>query len=161
HVSWFEADAFARAHEARLPTEVEWEKAATWGQLDGSGQVWEWTASPFTGYDGFVAHPYREYSEVFFGDRYRVLRGGSCATHPRRAGRRGGAAPAGRNAALRQLGPAAAPAALLGSEDRAMTRTATGEITIVSRLGADERTLAFDVLDGLTRPFKEIPPKHF
>jgi gamma-glutamyl hercynylcysteine S-oxide synthase len=83
HVSWFEADAFARAHHARLPTEVEWEKAATWGHLDGAGQVWEWTASPFTGYAGFVAHPYREYSEVFFGDRYRVLRGGSCATHPR------------------------------------------------------------------------------
>ena len=35
------------------------------------------------------------------------------------------------------------------------------DITVVSRLGADERTLAFDVLDGLTRPFKEIPPKHF
>jgi iron(II)-dependent oxidoreductase len=83
HVSWFEADAFARAHEARLPTEVEWEKAATWAQITGAGQVWEWTASPFTGYAGFVAHPYREYSEVFFGDRYRVLRGGSCATHPR------------------------------------------------------------------------------
>ena len=83
HVTWFEADAFARAHEARLPTEVEWEKAATWGQLEGTGEVWEWTASPFTGYPGFVAHPYREYSEVFFGDRYRVLRGGSCATHPR------------------------------------------------------------------------------
>jgi L-histidine N-alpha-methyltransferase len=42
-----------------------------------------------------------------------------------------------------------------------MTRAAADEITIVSRLGADERTLAFDVLDGLTRPFKEIPPKHF
>jgi gamma-glutamyl hercynylcysteine S-oxide synthase len=83
HVSWFEADAFARAHAARLPTEVEWEKAATWAQITGIGQVWEWTSSPFTGYAGFVAHPYREYSEVFFGDRYRVLRGGSCATHPR------------------------------------------------------------------------------
>jgi iron(II)-dependent oxidoreductase len=83
HVSWFEADAFARAHEARLPTEVEWEKAATWGQLEGVGEVWEWTVSHFTGYPGFVAHPYREYSEVFFGDHYRVLRGGSCATHPR------------------------------------------------------------------------------
>ncbi len=83
HVSWFEAAAFARAHEARLPTEIEWEKAATWGQLEGIGQVWEWSASPFTAYPGFVAHPYREYSEVFFGDRYRVLRGGSCATHPR------------------------------------------------------------------------------
>jgi L-histidine N-alpha-methyltransferase len=42
-----------------------------------------------------------------------------------------------------------------------MTRAAADDITIVSRLGADERTLAFDVLDGLTRPFKEIPPKHF
>jgi gamma-glutamyl hercynylcysteine S-oxide synthase len=83
HVSWFEADAFARAHDARLPTEQEWEKAATWGQIEAIGRVWEWTASCFAGYPGFVAHPYREYSEVFFGDRYRVLRGGSWATHPR------------------------------------------------------------------------------
>jgi iron(II)-dependent oxidoreductase len=81
HVSCFEAEAFARAHHARLPTEAEWEKAAP--RLDGVGAVWEWTSSPFTGYPGFQAHPYREYSEVFFGDRYRVLRGGSCATHPR------------------------------------------------------------------------------
>jgi gamma-glutamyl hercynylcysteine S-oxide synthase len=81
HVTFFEAEAFARAHDARLPTEVEWEKAAE--LVEGVGEVWEWTASHFTGYPGFVAHPYREYSEVFFGDRYRVLRGGSCATHPR------------------------------------------------------------------------------
>jgi iron(II)-dependent oxidoreductase len=88
HVSWFEADAFARAHGARLPTEAEWERAATWTQpgLEGVGQVWEWTASPFRGYPGFVAYPYREYSEVFFGDGYRVLRGGSWATSPRVAG---------------------------------------------------------------------------
>jgi iron(II)-dependent oxidoreductase len=127
HVSWFEADAFARAHGARLPTEVEWEKAATWDQaaqtalrypwgdalpdarranldhgllgpapagayLDGAsphgalgmlGDVWEWTASDFGGYDGFEAHPYREYSEVFFGSEYKVLRGGSWATRAR------------------------------------------------------------------------------
>jgi gamma-glutamyl hercynylcysteine S-oxide synthase len=83
HVSWFEADAFARAHGVRLPTEDEWEKAATWGQLEGTGEVWEWTASCFAAYDGFAAHPYREYSEPFFGDRYRVLRGGSCCTSPR------------------------------------------------------------------------------
>lgn len=86
-VSWFEADAFARAHRARLPTEAEWERAATWtqrtGGLAGVGRVWEWTSSHFHGYPGFVAHPYREYSEVFFGEDYRVLRGGSWATHPR------------------------------------------------------------------------------
>jgi iron(II)-dependent oxidoreductase len=85
HVSWFEADAFARAHSARLPTEAEWEKAATWTQepIQQVGEVWEWTGSCFGGYPGFVAYPYREYSEVFFGDRYRVLRGCAWATEER------------------------------------------------------------------------------
>jgi gamma-glutamyl hercynylcysteine S-oxide synthase len=88
HVSWFEAAAFARYAGARLPTEAEWERAATWDQgIADTGRVWEWTASPFGGYPGFVAHPYREYSEVFFGGGYRVLRGGSWATHPRVATR--------------------------------------------------------------------------
>ena len=91
HVSWFEADAFARARDARLLSEAEWEKATTWtqGTADGPrslGSVWEWTSSHFGGYPGFEAYPYREYSEVFFGDGYRVLRGGSWATHERVAG---------------------------------------------------------------------------
>lgn len=81
HVSWFEADAFARAQGARLPSEPEWEKAS--GQLEAVGRVWEWTQSVFAGYPGFLAHPYREYSEVFFGEDYRVLKGGSWATDPR------------------------------------------------------------------------------
>ena len=46
------------------------------------GDVWEWTSSRFSAYPGFVAFPYREYSEVFFGGDYRVLRGGSWATRP-------------------------------------------------------------------------------
>jgi gamma-glutamyl hercynylcysteine S-oxide synthase len=92
HVSWFEADAFARGHDARLPTEAEWERAAGRAQeaddaLSSVGAVWEWTASPFGGYPGFEPYPYREYSQVFFGEDYRVLRGGSWATHPRVASR--------------------------------------------------------------------------
>jgi iron(II)-dependent oxidoreductase len=89
HLSWHEADRFARWAGKRLPTEAEWE-AAFAGPLDwggGSaglptfGQVWEWTCSDFLAYPGFEAFPYREYSEVFFGDTYKVLRGGSWATH--------------------------------------------------------------------------------
>ena len=47
------------------------------------GDLWEWTASEFQGYRGFEPYPYSEYSEVFFGSTYRVLRGGSWATNER------------------------------------------------------------------------------
>ncbi|WP_019854464.1 ergothioneine biosynthesis protein EgtB [Actinopolyspora mortivallis] len=50
------------------------------GQL--IGDVWEWTATDFAPYPGFEAFPYREYSEVFFGPSYKVLRGGSFGTDP-------------------------------------------------------------------------------
>jgi len=122
HVSWHEAEAFARWAGKRLPTEAEWERAASWHEQEGKfrypwgqawmgfeasldhrrfspapagsyaggvspigcvqmgGDVWEWTSSHFQPYPGFLAFPYPECSEVFFGEAYRVLRGGSWAT---------------------------------------------------------------------------------
>ena len=80
HVSWHEADALARWAGKRLPSEHEWEAAQP--QLEGVGQAWEWTSSDFLAYPGFEAFPYPEYSQVFFGSEYKVLRGASWATHP-------------------------------------------------------------------------------
>ena len=123
-VSWYEADAYARFKRKRLPTEAEWEKAASWdpvqkrkrrfawgdnepvssmcnfhekffgttavgsfpdgassyGAMDMTGNVWEWTSDNFAGYPGFKYFPYPEYSETWFDGDHRVLRGGSWAT---------------------------------------------------------------------------------
>jgi iron(II)-dependent oxidoreductase len=78
HVSHHEASDLARWAGKRLPTEFEWEAAHD--RLEGVGQAWEWTSSDFLAYPGFRPFPYPEYSQVFFGDTYKVLRGGSWAT---------------------------------------------------------------------------------
>jgi ergothioneine biosynthesis protein EgtB len=81
HLSAHEADAWCRWVGRRLPTEAEWECAALSQPGFRWGQAWEWTASRFEPYPGFVPHPYRDYSQPWFGSR-RVLRGASPATAP-------------------------------------------------------------------------------
>ena len=88
HVSYFEAEAYCRWANRRLPDEAEWEYAAASSIKfrSSTGHVWEWTASPFQPYAGFKAERYLDYSEPWFHSPHaprQVLKGGSFVTHPR------------------------------------------------------------------------------
>jgi gamma-glutamyl hercynylcysteine S-oxide synthase len=82
HLTWQDAVDWCAWAGRRLPSEAEWECAALQNANFNWGQVWEWTASKFLPYDGFVAHPYLDYSAPWFGSRM-VLRGACTATLPR------------------------------------------------------------------------------
>ncbi|MDM7942275.1 MAG: selenoneine synthase SenA [Hydrogenophaga sp.] len=82
HLSATEAQAWCRWAGRRLPTEAEWEVAAHAVPGFVWGEVWEWTASAFAPFPGFVPHPYRDYSQPWFDGR-PVLKGASSATHAR------------------------------------------------------------------------------
>ncbi len=87
HLSLYEAQAWCRWAGRRLPSEAQWECAALSAPGFDWGAVWEWTASAFEPFPGFRPHPYRDYSQPWFGTR-TVLRGASavtsaCMAHPR------------------------------------------------------------------------------
>jgi iron(II)-dependent oxidoreductase len=83
HINLYEAQAYCAWVGRRLATEAEWEYAALSGHpLFQWGQVWEWTATPFEPYPGFVPDAWREYSAPYFL-QHQVLRGASFATPPR------------------------------------------------------------------------------
>lgn len=85
HITWDEARAWCAWAGRRLPTEAEWECAVLSAPTFAWGDVWEWTASRFAPFAGFVAHPYRDYSRFGFEEHRYVLKGASRATDPRMA----------------------------------------------------------------------------
>lgn len=150
HVSFYEADAFARWSGKRLPTEAEWEAAAT-SRTDSFsnlfGEVWQWTAAAYQPYPGFrpTAGTAAEYNGKFMANQM-VLRGSSFATPPGHA-----------RATYRNFFYPHQRWAFTG------VRLASDASIQAEVASDDDETAAFrrDLIEGLSRPQKAVPPKWF
>ena len=144
HVSYYEADAYARWRGLRLPTEAEWETAAT--AADGEAELrqlydtaWQWTSSAYAAYPGFAPAPgaVGEYNGKFMINQM-VLRGGSAFT-----------APGHTRATYRNFFPPEKRWQAFG------VRLASD----LAAEGDDRAAFRADVLEGLSRPHKALPSK--